>query len=54
MRVEAILKVLASYDPQGRAEDTLKTASGLALAPLWSVCLLIAPRLCCDGAGVRG
>jgi tetratricopeptide (TPR) repeat protein len=31
-RVEAIRKVLASYDRQGRAEDALKTASGLALA----------------------
>jgi tetratricopeptide (TPR) repeat protein len=31
-RVEAIRKVLASYDRQGRAEDALTTAIGLALA----------------------
>jgi tetratricopeptide (TPR) repeat protein len=31
-RVEAIRKVLASYDRQGRAEDALMAASGLALA----------------------
>lgn len=31
-RVEAIRKVLASYDRQGRAEDALVTACGLALA----------------------
>jgi tetratricopeptide (TPR) repeat protein len=31
-RIEAIRKVLASYDRQGRAEDALKTACGLALA----------------------